>query len=182
MPKINLNQDKPSADTASQEIPVQSDPEVANNGHKAAKKSVTDPAIDAYVAKINELTNDLQRTRADFENFRKQVDVQKTQAMDVAKYTTATKFLPLIDDLDRAMSVYADQLAPLKKNLDKTLQSLGLARIDSEAGTEFNPDFHEAVSVEDGDGDQEVVAETLRPGYLYNGAVIRVAMVKVKRA
>lgn len=145
-------------------------------------KKDTSPKED-YAAQIKELTDDLQRTRADFENFRKQVDLQKTQAMASAKYATVAKFLPFIDDLDRAMSTYPEQLAPLQKNLDKTLQQLGLTRIKSEAGTDFNPDFHEAISVEDGDGDgdKEVISETLRPGYLYDGAVIRAAMVKVKR-
>lgn len=145
-------------------------------------KKDTSPKED-YTAQLKELTDDLQRTRADFENFRKQVDLQKTQAMASAKYATVAKFLPFIDDLDRAMSAYPEQLAPLQKNLDKTLQQLGLTRIKSEAGTDFNPDFHEAISVEDGDGDgdKEVISETLRPGYLYDGAVIRAAMVKVKR-
>lgn len=130
---------------------------------------------------IIELTNDLQRTRADFENFRKQVENQRTQAMSAAKYATVAKFLPLVDDFERALQTYPEQLAPLQKSFDKTLSSLGLARINSESGTEFNPDFHEAISVEDEGGETEVVSETLRPGYLYDGTVIRTAMVKVKR-
>ena len=166
MPKTNHPNSKPKAASAQQPPAAQS----------------ADLVADAYTAEITELTNDLQRTRADFENSRKQVDVQKLQAMDTAKYATVIKFLPLIDDLSRAIQAYPEQLAPLQKSFDKTLQSLGLAQIDSVAGTEFNPDFHEAVSVEDGDGEHEVVAETLRPGYLYDGAVIRAAMVKVKRA
>ncbi len=130
---------------------------------------------------VAELTNDLQRTRADFENFRKQVEIQKTQAMSAAKYATITKFLPLVDDFERALQTYPEQLAPLQKSFDKTLSSLGLARINSAEGTDFNPDFHEAISVEDEGGETEVISETLRPGYLYDGAVIRAAMVKVKR-
>lgn len=130
---------------------------------------------------IIELTNDLKRTRADFENFRKQVENQRTQAMSAAKYATVAKFLPLVDDFERALQTYPEQLAPLQKSFDKTLSSLGLARINSEPGTEFNPDFHEAISVEDEGGETEVVSETLRPGYLYDGTVIRTAMVKVKR-
>lgn len=130
---------------------------------------------------LAELTNDLQRTRADFENYRKQVEAQRAQAMSVAKYATVEKFLPLLDDIDRAMGVYSEQLSPLAKSLTKTLKSLNLEKINSEAGTEFNPDYHEAVSVEDEGGDLEVIAETLRPGYLYDGNVVRVAMVKVKK-
>lgn len=169
MPK-NTNDHKPKTAPADEAAGAQSTAQPA------------DLAAEAYTAKIAELTNDLQRTRADFENFRKQVDAQKLQAMDTAKYATVMKFLPLIDDLDRAMQTYTKELAPLQKSFEKTLQSLNLAHIDSAAGTEFNPDFHEAVSVEDGDGEHEVIAETLRPGYLYDGAVIRAAMVKVKHA
>lgn len=136
---------------------------------------------DPSIAQIAELTNDLQRTRADFENYRKQVESQKLQAMAAAKYATVEKFLPLIDDIDRAISAYPDQLTPLAKNLDKILKSLNLEKINSEIGAEFNPDYHEAISVEDEDGDVEVISETLRPGYLYEGNVIRAAMVKVKK-
>lgn len=130
---------------------------------------------------ITELTNDLQRTRADFENFRKQVEAQRLQAMSVAKYATVEKFLPMLDDIDRAIAAYPKELKPLEKNLQKTLKSLDLTKINSAVGTEFNPDFHEAISVEDEGGENEVIAETLRPGYLYDGNVVRAAMVKVKK-
>lgn len=138
------------------------------------------PEVENVLA---ELTNDLQRTRADFENFRKQVEMQKTQAMATAKYATVMKFLPLVDDFERAIATYPEQLSPLAKSFQKTLSNLGLSQIDSEPNAEFNPDFHEAISIEDdGEGEREVIAETLRPGYLYDGVVIRAAMVKVKRA
>ena len=64
--------------------------------------------------------------------------------------------------------------------LAKTMKELELAKIVSDEGTEFNPDIHDAVMVE-GDGEKEVVAETLRTGYYYQGEVLRPAMVKVKR-
>ena len=106
-------------------------------------------------AKIAELTNDLQRTRADFENYRKQVEVQRENAAKTAKFATVMRLLPLMKELE-------------------------LAKIVSDEGTEFNPDIHDAVMVE-GDGEKEVVAETLRTGYYYQGEVLRPAMVKVKR-
>lgn len=134
------------------------------------------------LAQISELTNDLQRTRADFENYRKQVDLQKSQSMLAAKNATVAKFLPLVDDLALAISAYPEQLQPLEKSFSKTLHSLGLEIINSAPGTEFNPDFHDAVSIDDGEGEVEVIAETLRPGYTYNGAVIRAAMVRVTHA
>ena len=141
----------------------------------------TDQATLALTDQIAELTNDLQRTRADFENFRKQVEAQRLQAISVAKYATIEQFLPLIDDMDRAIAAYPDQLQPLAKSFQKTLDSLHLAKINSAPGTEFNPDYHEAVSVDDEGGDVDLISETLRPGYTYDGNIIRAAMVKVKR-
>ena len=128
---------------------------------------------------INDLTTDLQRTRADFENYRKQMDAQKMQAIEFAKQDTVKKFLPLLDDLDRAINA-TPELSPLAKNLEKTLGELGLSKINSEVGADFNPDLHDAVMMEESDGTKEVVAETLRAGYTYAGVVIRPAMVKVK--
>ncbi len=144
--------------------------------------SQIDPNLAAAATKIVELTNDLQRTRADFENFRKQVDLQRSQAMNVAKNATVMKFLPLIDDISRAISAYPEQLQPLEKSFHKTLESLGLQIINSAPGTEFNPDFHDAVSIDDDEGNVEIITETLRPGYTYDGAVIRAAMVRVGHA
>lgn len=131
--------------------------------------------------KVTELTNDLQRTRADFENFRKQTEIQKSQAMNLTKLATIGKILPLLDDIDRAISSYSEQLAPLQKSLEKSLKELKLEKIDSEPETEFNPDLHDAVMFDESDGEKEVVAETLRPGYYFEGEVVRPAMVKVKR-
>ncbi len=141
-----------------------------------------EPDASTFEVRIIELTNDLQRTRADFENYRKQTELQRSQAMSAARFATVEKFLPLIDDFSRALATYPDQLAPLAKNFEKLLSSLGLSVINSESGTEFNPDFHEAVSVEDGEGETEVITETLRPGYSYEEVVLRPAMVKVGRA
>ena len=129
--------------------------------------------------KIAELTNDLQRTRADFENYRKQVELQKQNEKNSAKLATVYKMLPLLDDIDRAINTYAE-LEPLKKSMEKTLGELGLARIPADETVEFNPDLHEAVMAE-GDGDREIISEVLRPGYYYENAVLRPAMVKVKK-
>ncbi len=141
---------------------------------KKPKKSIDDQQNE----KINELINDLQRTRADFENFRRQTELQKTQYGNVVKFTTVRKMLPLLDDIERAIIANPDTLSPLSKSLEKTVKDLGLSKIPSDAGAEFNPDLHDAVMVE-GDGDTELVAETLRAGYYYDGEVLRPTMVKV---
>ncbi len=132
---------------------------------------------DKFEAKNAELLNDLQRTRADFENYCKQIELQKENERKMVKLATVMKILPLLDDLDRAISSYAE-LQPLSKSMEKSLKDLGLAKIPSEEGVEFNPDLHEAVMTE-GDGDTQVVSETLRPGYYYENEVLRPAMVKV---
>ncbi len=136
---------------------------------------------DKNLQKITELTTDLQRTRADFENFRKQSELQKQQYGNVVKITTVSKVLPLIDDIERAILAHPAELSPITKVLGKTLKDLGLEKIPSDTDSEFNPDLHEAIAV-DGDGERELIAETLRPGYKYDGEVIRVAMVKIKKS
>lgn len=135
--------------------------------------------VNSNEQKISELTADLQRLRADFENYRKQTEIQKSQAMNITKLTTVSRILPLIDDVDRAISSYPEQLAPLKKTIEKTLNELRLRKINSEAGVEFDPNLHEAVMFEEGDGEKEVIVETLRPGYFYGEEIVRTAMVKV---
>ena len=146
------------------------------------KKEANAPAenIDEkFLTKITELTNDLQRTRADFENYRKQVEAQRHSAENSAKLATVYKVLPLLDDIDRAIASY-QELAPLAKSLEKTLSELNLTKINSAEGTDFNPDLHDAISMDDGDGTKEVISETLRPGYYYGKDVLRPAMVRVK--
>lgn len=144
------------------------------------KKIEKNDKVEEIEAKLAEMTNDLQRTRADFENYRKQVELQKENAQKIARQATVIKMLPMLDDLDRAIVTYPNELAPLKKSFEKTLEGLGIVRIPSESGVEFNPDLHDAVMVE-GDGATEVVSETLRPGYYYEGEILRPAMVKVKK-
>lgn len=143
------------------------------------KKTDKPVAEDPRDQQITELTNDLQRTRADFENYRKQIEAQKSSAINLARLDTVSKFLPLLDDIDRAIAATPD-LAPLAKTLEKTVSDLGLAKIPATPGTDFNPDFHDAISMEEGEGEKEVISEVLREGYLYNGEVLRPAMVKVK--
>ena len=145
---------------------------------KESKEKIDDKA-EVYEAKIAELTNDLQRTRADFENFRKQTEAQKESAMKTAKLATVFKILPILDDLDRAISSY-EELKPLEKSLEKTLGELKLAKVPAEVNADFNLEIHEAISAE-GDGEKEVISEVLRPGYFYEGELLRPAMVKVNK-
>lgn len=187
---INLDtiEDNQEAKTDSTEqITTEADQEAAAEDRgeaviEAAKNMKRkNPVDEQQDAKIAELINDLQRTRADFENFRRQNDIQREQDRNYAKLDTVKKILPLIDDFERAIQAQPKVLSPLSKNFEKTLKSIGLQKIDSAVGTEFNPDLHEAISV-DGDGDKETIAETLRAGYYYGDEVLRTAMVRVSKS
>ena len=141
--------------------------------------------------KVAELTADLQRTRADFENYRKRMEQEKTAAREAGSATAILKLLPTIDNIERAIAhtppeladnKWAQGVAGLVKNLEKSLEVLNLKRIDAKTGTAFNPELHEAIQFdEDAEGDKEVIAEELQAGYTLNGHPIRHAMVKVTR-
>ena len=146
---------------------------------------------DELEQQIVELTADLQRTRADFENYRKRVEAEKVAARETGKAGAIMKLLPIIDTIERAVVYMPDDLkdhkwaqgiSGLVKNLDKALESLDLKRIDAKKGVEFNPDLHEAIQFdEDAEGDKEVIAEELQAGYTLGGSPIRHAMVKVTK-
>lgn len=140
---------------------------------------------------VGELIADLQRNHADFENYRKRVDSEKQSAREDGEVRSILKLLPVIDTIDRAVANIPEDIAEhqwvkgvsgLVKQLDKSLSELHLQKIDAKAGTEFDPEFHQAIQFdEDAEGDREVVAEELQPGYTLGGKPIRHAMVKVTR-
>lgn len=140
---------------------------------------------------LEELTQDLQRTRADFENYRKRVEIEKTAAREAGQTAAILKLLPLIDNIERAINHMPPELAEdkwaqsvtgLVKNFEKSVESLNLQRINAAPGTVFDPELHEAIQFdEDAEGDQEIIAEELQTGYLLAGRPIRHSMVKVTR-
>ncbi len=146
---------------------------------------------DARDEQIKELTADLQRVRADFENYRKRVEVEKKQARSNGESATALKLLPVVDTIERAILHIPEDIADhpwvqgvggLIKQLDKALADMSMARIEASEGTVFNPDVHQAVQFdEDSTGDTEVISEELQAGYTLGGVPIRHAMVKVTR-
>ena len=140
---------------------------------------------------LGELTLDLQRTRADFENYRKRVEAEKQAAQDLGQTKAIMKLLPVIDTIERALAnvpaelvdnAWAKGVAGLNKQIDKQLKEIGLEKINAKPGTLFNPALHQAVQFdEEAEGEKEVIAEELRAGYTLDGVVIRDAMVKVTR-
>ena len=140
---------------------------------------------------IQTLTADVQRIQADFENYRKRVEVEKQQAKGAGQRQAILALLPVVDNIDRAISyipedlkenAWAQSVAGLTKQLEKSLESLQLQRIDATPGVVFNPELHEAIQFDDeAQGETEVIAEELQAGYLLNGIVMRHSMVKVTR-
>lgn len=151
----------------------------------------SDSRITELESQLKDLTADLQRTRADFENYRKRVESEKIAAREAGQAAAILKLLPVIDNIERAIGHMPEELhdnkwargvAGLAKNLDKSLNSLNLQRIDAAPGTLFDPSLHEAIQFDDNvEGDKEVIAEELQSGYTLSGAPIRHAMVKVTR-
>lgn len=142
--------------------------------------------------KIDELTGDVQRQRADFENYRKRVETEKTQAKEAGKMQAIHKLLPIVDNIDRAVAhvptelegnAWADGVVKLAKNMSKMLGDLQLEKIVIVPGeTPFDPEMHEAIQMdEDAAGELEVVAEELQTGWKFGDSVMRPAMVKVTR-
>lgn len=155
------------------------------------KTHQSDKSQNEFEQRLGELTLDLQRTRADFENYRKRVDAEKSAAREAGQASAIMKLLPVIDNIERAIAYTPEELKDnqwvqsvgnLVKNLEKSLESLNLKRIDAKQGTEFNPELHEAIQFdEDANGEKEVIAEELQAGYTLGNNVIRHAMVKVTR-
>ncbi len=121
-----------------------------------------------------------RRIQAEFENYRKQVGKRETEARERANESLVAELLPVLDACDGAVANGADDVVPISTSLLEALTKQGLERLDP-ADAPFDPEFHEAVMHEDGDGDNgPVVAEVMRAGYTWKGRVVRPAMVRVR--
>lgn len=155
------------------------------------QRPAEDNIHEELARQVSELTNDLQRTRADFENYRKRVEAEKQSARTAGESVAILRLLPVIDNIERAIvhipeeladNSWAQGIAGLVKQLEKSLESLNLRRIEASPGTIFDPEVHEAIQFDEAaEGDHEVIAEELQAGYTLNGQPIRHAMVKVTR-
>jgi molecular chaperone GrpE len=155
---------------------------------------------EQLAAENAQLTEALQRERADATNIRRRHDEQIASLRATVKASVVKDLLPIIDNFERALkhlpaaegqeprdvSLEEKQLREwvegVKKILlqfEKTLADIGVERIKT-VGEPFDPHLHEAVSMEEGDGKQEVVSEELQSGYRLGDDVIRHAMVRVK--
>lgn len=139
-------------------------------------------------SKVTELTDALQRERADITNIRRRHDDQMSSLRNVAKASVVRDLLPAIDNLERGLRHvpkdiadhdYVKGIQGIVKQFEKTLKDIGVERVKTD-GEEFDPKYHEAISMDDGEGSREVVSEELQAGYVLGDEVIRHAMVKVK--
>ena len=137
--------------------------------------------LDQVVAERDEYLDLARRVQADFENYKRRIDAQRVEQAARAAETLAVELLPVLDACDAALAHGAEDVAPVQTALVAALQRKGLELIDA-ADADFDPELHEAVMSEPGDGGDNgpVVAEVLRAGYQWNGRVIRPAMVKVR--
>lgn len=137
---------------------------------------------------IEELTDKYRRTMAEFDNYRKRTEKEKTAMYEIGARDIISKILPVVDNFERGLATIpeADRTTPVAEGMDKiykqltkTLEDMGVKEIEAE-GIEFNPDYHNAVMhVEDDSLGENVVAEVLQKGYMYKESVVRHSMVKV---
>ncbi|MEK7626265.1 MAG: nucleotide exchange factor GrpE [Patescibacteria group bacterium] len=153
-------------------------------------KSEDRQIAEELAKEVAELTESLQRERADSMNIRRRYEQQLSSLKSGVKAGVISDLLPAIDNLERALKHapkdieghdYVKGVSGVVKQFEKALTDIGVKKIKT-VGEPFNPEIHEAVSMEDEGGDHEIVSEELQPGYTLGEEVIRHAMVKVKKS
>jgi molecular chaperone GrpE len=137
------------------------------------------PSVTLAELERDEYRDALQRVKAEFDNFRKRTAKEAGETRERAAAALVTQLLPVLDACDAAVLHDATDVGPISKMLLETLAKEGLEPMIPE-GQPFDPELHEAVMHEPGDGAESVVIESLRTGYLWKGRVLRPAMVKVR--
>ncbi len=151
------------------------------------KKQPQIPNAEELMQQVAELTDALQRERADAANVRRRAEEEKAKLGTFYKSLVVRELLPVIDNFERALKSmpkelesndYMKGVAGVVKQFEQILAKLGVERIKT-VGEVFNPELHEAVSMQEGDSDVEVVTEELQAGYILQEEVLRHAMVRV---
>ena len=134
---------------------------------------------------IEDLTDRLKRNMAEFDNFRKRTEKEKSSMYIIGAKDIIEKILPVVDNFERGLAQategdpFAEGMEKIYKQLTTTLESLGVEPIEA-VDKEFNPDLHNAVMhVEDESVGDNIIVEELQKGYTYKGFVVRHSMVKV---
>lgn len=159
---------------------------MADKDKKSASSKFDQDKAEQLIA---ELTEALQRERADSINLRRQYEVQLAGVRKLSTSKVVKELLPVVDNLERALKhapedlkdhEYVKGVESVIKQFDKAFSDIGVNKIKS-VGEEFNPRLHEAVHLDDSlGGDREIVSEELQSGYLLDDEVIRPAMVNVR--
>ena len=157
-------------------------------GKESFFKKKKDKKAEELENKIKDLNDRVMRQMAEFENFRKRTDKEKSQMFDMGAKSVIEKILPVVDNFERGLatvpesdkeSPFVDGMNKIYKQLMTELDNLGVKPIEAK-GTEFNPDLHNAVmQVESDELESGMVAEELQKGYTYHDIVVRHSMVSV---
>ena len=152
------------------------------------KKSFFKKKKDPRDDKIEDLTDRLKRSMAEFDNFRKRTEKEKSAMYEIGARDIIEKILPVVDNFERGLAAvpedakdnpYADGMEKIYKQMVKTLEDLGVKPIEA-VGKEFDPNFHNAVMhVEDENLGENIIAAELQKGYMYRDSVVRHSMVQV---
>ena len=152
------------------------------------KKTGAKPTPDELLAQVQELTEALKRERADAINSRRRYEHDIAELRNRVKANVIADLLPALDNLERALkhvpaelvdNDYVKGVQSVVKQFETTLCEMGVTRINT-VGEHFDPNIHEAVSMEEGEGSDEIISEELQSGYKIGDNVIRHAMVRVK--
>jgi molecular chaperone GrpE len=155
----------------------------------AAAEAAVEFDLSQLQGERNELVDTLRRVQADFENYRKRVLREQTTLVERATERLVEDLLPVLDSFDGALGSFTDDspeaekvrdgVVGIRSQLVSVLEKAGLERIDATSAV-FDPNEHEAVMQDEGDGDPRV-GQILRTGYRLKGRVLRPAMVRVTR-
>ncbi len=156
---------------------------------KSVKKEETNEILEQLAKEVADLTESLQRERADAINIRRRHDEQVAELKTVIKANVIEDLLPVIDNFERALkhvpaeltdNDYVKGVQGVVRQFESTLNAMDVQKIKT-VGEAFDPHVHEAVVMDDSEGEVEVVSEELQSGYTVGDRVIRHAMVKVVR-
>ena len=174
---------------ASQEEAKASDTEnkeVSKEEKKEEKAS--EKKKDPKDEKIDELNDKLKRSMAEFDNYRKRTDKEKSAMYEIGAKDVIEKILPIVDNFERGLNsipedakgtAFADGMEKIYKQFVKILDDMGVKPIEA-VGKPFDPNFHNAVMhVEDENLGENVVAAELQKGYTYKDSIVRHSMVQV---
>ena len=141
---------------------------------------------DEAQKKYDSLNEKYLRTLAEYDNYRKRSIREKESIYPEARADAAAAFLPVMDNLERALAIeteknpFYDGVVLVKKQLDEVFAGLGIEAVEASAGTAFDPQLHNAVMhIEDESLDENVIVEEFQKGYKIGDRIIRHSMVKV---